>query len=853
MKLTDRKKSLLGAEASDLIHIVKTGDTSQNSSGSSYKIEMNEYSGILNDNYVRYLSININDLPNNYVKQDICDYVLNLPIEEKTIASTDSKWNIIIIENDLVSINKIYEIQNIGKGEIISIQPDNLLLFYEIVNNSNNYVRGWEIERELGNSITIGKGLGKITLTNGSSSIIGIDGVDFTNQTNLDSPFFLYQMTIILPDNSRRYVSLLSFSDSTNGELSEIYSDNQYDISLGTTWTGETGNYEYFPYFIPEASGIFSHAEGNQTIASGTSSHAEGQNTIAGGQYSHAEGYRTIASDESSHAEGSRATAIGQASHAEGSQTIASGFTSHAEGSGTQAIGDYSHAEGYQSTASASYSHAQGGQTTASGDFSHAEGAYTIASGQFSHTEGAYTTGSGDYSHAEGNSTTSNGQYSHAGGVTSQANGIASFVHGSGSTANGNNSIVLGRNITGNTADTTYVDNLNIKTLAVGTSVNNLGIDANGRVIVGSIGGGTGSTGPDTYVTGGTYNTGTAVFTNNTGGTFNVSGFKTSDLVVTGGTYNAGTAVFTNSTGGTFNVSGWRFSGGTGVNSQASVNGNNIAFGDYSTATGSGTSANGFASFTTGRNTIAGSYAAHAEGLDTQANGSGSHSEGSFTIANGVSSHSEGAYTIATGNRSHAEGSGSTAIGDSSHAEGIGTIASGTSSHAGGATSQANGINSFVHGSGSMANGDNSVVLGANITGNTANTTYVDNFNIKTITSGTSVNNLGIDINGNVIASDNLQKTITSTYNLSNSDNNYTILINNSTTPINIVIPTNLVGKINVGFIQQGTGDVTITGASTTINTPISGAFKIKGQNYNAYIEQIGSTNVYHLLGNLKV
>ena len=61
----------------------------------------------------------------------------------------------------------------------------------------------------------------------------------------------------------------------------------------------------------------------------------------------------------------------------------------------------------------------------------------------------------------------------------------------------------------------------------------------------------------DTYVTGGTYNAGTAVFTNSTGGTFNVSGFKTSDLVVTGGTYNAGTAVFTNNTGGTFNVSGF--------------------------------------------------------------------------------------------------------------------------------------------------------------------------------------------------------------------------------------------------------------------------------------------------------
>jgi hypothetical protein len=75
----------------------------------------------------------------------------------------------------------------------------------------------------------------------------------------------------------------------------------------------------------------------------------------------------------------------------------------------------------------------------------------------------------------------------------------------------------------------------------------------------------------DVYVTGGTYNnsTGIATFTNNTGGTFNVSGFTTggtsgTDVFVTGGTYSSGTAIFTNNTGGTFNVSGF-YTGGTDV------------------------------------------------------------------------------------------------------------------------------------------------------------------------------------------------------------------------------------------------------------------------------------------------
>lgn len=75
----------------------------------------------------------------------------------------------------------------------------------------------------------------------------------------------------------------------------------------------------------------------------------------------------------------------------------------------------------------------------------------------------------------------------------------------------------------------------------------------------------------DLTVTGGTYNpnNGTATFTNNTGGTFNVTGFLTglTDTFVTGGTYNSnnGTATFTNTSGGTFNVSGFTqpFTGGT--------------------------------------------------------------------------------------------------------------------------------------------------------------------------------------------------------------------------------------------------------------------------------------------------
>lgn len=67
------------------------------------------------------------------------------------------------------------------------------------------------------------------------------------------------------------------------------------------------------------------------------------------------------------------------------------------------------------------------------------------------------------------------------------------------------------------------VKHLKIKNLSGGTSVNNLGIDANGNVVTSS-----GNSGVDIFVTGGTFNPsgGTATFKNNAGSTFDVTGFQ---------------------------------------------------------------------------------------------------------------------------------------------------------------------------------------------------------------------------------------------------------------------------------------------------------------------------------------
>lgn len=97
------------------------------------------------------------------------------------------------------------------------------------------------------------------------------------------------------------------------------------------------------------------------------------------------------------------------------------------------------------------------------------------------------------------------------------------ILYASGTTAN--DILPIGWDRVARTGDTMtgtlYVPYLNIKNFTGTTAIAGLAIDANGNVITGS------TATPDTYTTGGTYSNGTAIFTNNTGGTFSVSGFYT--------------------------------------------------------------------------------------------------------------------------------------------------------------------------------------------------------------------------------------------------------------------------------------------------------------------------------------
>lgn len=128
-----------------------------------------------------------------------------------------------------------------------------------------------------------------------------------------------------------------------------------------------------------QASGIYSHAEGQSTDASGQAAHAEGSSTSATSVASHAEGNGSIASGLNAHAEGRNTRAVSDSAHAEGSASMAQGEHSHAEGFSTSAIGENSHAEGKNTIASGPSTHAGGMGTIAGSRSQHVFGEYNIA------------------------------------------------------------------------------------------------------------------------------------------------------------------------------------------------------------------------------------------------------------------------------------------------------------------------------------------------------------------------------------------------------------------------------------------------------------------------------------------
>jgi hypothetical protein len=122
---------------------------------------------------------------------------------------------------------------------------------------------------------------------------------------------------------------------------------------------------------------------------------------------------------------------------------------------------------------------------------------------------------------------------------------------------------------------------LNILTLGSGTSISNLGIDVNGRVVSGTTGG-AGST-----FTGGTVN-GATIFTNGlSANTISATTYYNlpTDIRVTGASYSNNTFTYTNNTGGTFSTLFNTVTGLT-INGNLSISGSSLPSGYALSLTG---------------------------------------------------------------------------------------------------------------------------------------------------------------------------------------------------------------------------------------------------------------------------
>lgn len=277
----------------------------------------------------------------------------------------------------------------------------------------------------------------------------------------------------------------------------------------------------------------------------------------------------------------------------------------------------------------------------------------------------------------------------------------------------------------------------------------------------------------EVYVTGGTYSnsTGIAIFTNNTGGTFTVSGFLTgmTDTKISSFSYNdANKLTIIDSTGGTFTANINIMTGLT-VNGSISAN---IFYGDGSQLSGISTD-----NFYTTASTLNGNIlsfdrtdqlSAYSVNLSSLSNSywtSGSTGLYSIKAVNDSTVDATGDYSFAFGEGSKANASNSIAGGGSNIVnDGLAIAIGGNDNliNVGGIRSailggQDNIINNqssaVISSEGSIMNAKNSIILGGQyITASTNNTVYVPNLNIVyTPTSGsTAIDVLVRELDGTI-------------------------------------------------------------------------------------------------------
>lgn len=509
---------------------------------------------------------------------------------------------------------------------------------------------------------------------------------------NDDRAYFYFVINGVNEDRGYVYVVPGEIHETYKGEVFNNYSDNH-------------------------ATGQYSHAEGNQTLATGYCSHAEGSQTNATGSYSHAEGSYNTASGQYAHTEGYGTQAKNtDGCHAEGYETIADAAAAHAEGKRTKATGSEGcHAEGYETTATGTGSHAEGyGANAIYGSGSHAEGAYTKSYGYGSHAEGTNTSAgsencrgdSSEAAHAEGMRTQALNWAAHAEGYETISLSIATHTEGRYTRANSEAAHAEGLGTSDNyntaTGPGAHTEGYG------GIQATNDGSHAEGYGYTNSYTG----TGPVVSSGQGSHAEGSK--TTASGNFSHAEGLNneaTNTAAHVEGCSNHATGLYSHAEG-LLNIAS-----GAGAHAEGMPDGggSNIASGKGSHAEGSGSKASGHFSHAEGAQSSAIGQESHAEGGGTRAYGGWSHSEGAGTKAYANDSHVEGAGVGTFGVFSHAEGAGNVILGPYGHIEGGGNVSTGnahnTHTEGGGNTNYT--VQGHVEGSGNTASGEESHVEGA--------------------------------------------------------------------------------------------------------------------------------------------
>jgi len=98
----------------------------------------------------------------------------------------------------------------------------------------------------------------------------------------------------------------------------------------------------------------------------------------------------------------------------------------------------------------------------------------------------------------------------------------------------------------------------------------------------------------------------------------------------------------------------------------------------------------------------------------------------------------------------------------------------------------------------------------------------------------------------------NLQRDMSTSFPLADSDNNYVIQLKN-TSDIVVTVPDTLMAKFECGFLRKGVGEVSFVGSGTMVLTNAISGYRIKNQYDPAFIEKDDDDNTATLLGNTKV